>query len=112
MIQFLTAEATKPVDDEEEDDEYDDDDVPGLQRLLSDQAQALGDDMGATANSPTPGDAAYLPPPVTNPMPVARLQKMKKSKAPAIPPSPIVVQMIEMGFTRKKVEYAIKSLGE
>ncbi len=41
-----------------------------------------------------------------------RLQKQKKMKPSPPPPAPIVAQMIEMGFTRNKVEFAVKSLGE
>ncbi len=41
-----------------------------------------------------------------------RLQKQKKMKPSPPPPAPIVAQMIEMGFTRNKVEFAVKSLGK
>ena len=33
-------------------------------------------------------------------------------KATQQPPTPIVAQLIEMGFPRKKVEFAIKAMGE
>lgn len=53
--------------------------------------------------------AGYNPPPQSSI--VARLQKARKVK-PAQPlPSPIVVQLMEMGFPRKKVEEAIKYQG-
>lgn len=45
---------------------------------------------------------------------VARLQKQKKpnNKISQGPPAPVIVQVMEMGFPRKHVEYAAKSLGE
>ena len=45
---------------------------------------------------------------------VARLQKHRKLHVkPALPPpAPVVMQLIEMGFPRKRVEFAAKSLGE
>ena len=43
---------------------------------------------------------------------VARLQKLRKMKTQQPLPSPIVVQLIEMGFVRKRVEQAVKHLGQ
>ncbi|KAL5011340.1 hypothetical protein ScPMuIL_009891 [Solemya velum] len=51
----------------------------------------------------------YKPPPATGV--VARLQKAKKLKPHSLPPAPNVVRLMEMGFGRKHVEFAVKSLG-
>ncbi len=55
---------------------------------------------------------AYQPPPALPPSAGARLQKQRKFKAAPPPPQPMVAQMIEMGFSRNKVEFAIRALGE
>ncbi|GFN81530.1 E3 ubiquitin-protein ligase herc2-like, partial [Plakobranchus ocellatus] len=40
------------------------------------------------------------------------LKKLRRLKAPtSLPPSPIVSQLMEMGFTRRRVETALKALG-
>lgn len=52
--------------------------------------------------------ASYNPPPPSSI--VARLQK-KRLKPSQPLPTPIVVQLVEMGFSRKKVELAVKTLG-
>lgn len=52
---------------------------------------------------------AYMSPPTSSV--VARLQKVRRSKPATPPPIPIVMQMIEMGFPRKKAEFALKQLG-
>nr|XP_057930110.1 E3 ubiquitin-protein ligase HERC2 isoform X4 [Doryrhamphus excisus] len=39
-----------------------------------------------------------------------RPPKQKKHKTPPVPPLPIVFQLMEMGFPRKNVEFALKSL--
>ena len=54
---------------------------------------------------------AYIPPPALPQGAGARLQKPKKLKPLPPPPQPMVAQIIEMGFTRSKVEFAIKALG-
>ena len=54
---------------------------------------------------------AYIPPPALPQTAGARLQKPKKFKPSPPPPQPMVAQIIEMGFTRSKVEFAIKALG-
>ena len=55
---------------------------------------------------------AYIPPPALPQNTGARLQKPRKLKPSPPPPQPMVAQMIEMGFSRSKVEFAIKALGE
>ena len=55
--------------------------------------------------------AAFQSPPSPNKPMINRLQKQRKLKPLEQPPSPIVAQLIEMGFQRKKVEFAIKSIG-
>lgn len=39
-----------------------------------------------------------------------RPPKQKKQKTSPIPPLPIVLQLMEMGFPRKNIEFALKSL--
>lgn len=39
-----------------------------------------------------------------------RLPKQKKHKTSPVPPVPIVLQLMEMGFQRKNIEFALKSL--
>ena len=39
-----------------------------------------------------------------------RPPKQKKQKTSPVPPLPIVLQLMEMGFARKNIEYALKSL--
>nr|XP_014343905.1 PREDICTED: E3 ubiquitin-protein ligase HERC2 [Latimeria chalumnae] len=48
----------------------------------------------------------------TTPVPVQHVRppKQKKHKLSPIPPLPIVVQLMEMGFPRKNIEFALKSL--
>ncbi|XP_034287268.1 E3 ubiquitin-protein ligase HERC2 isoform X1 [Pantherophis guttatus] len=48
----------------------------------------------------------------TTPVTVQHIRpaKVKKCKASPIPPLPIVVQLMEMGFPRKNIEFALKSL--
>ncbi|KAG2456459.1 HERC2 ligase, partial [Polypterus senegalus] len=40
----------------------------------------------------------------------ARPPKQKKQKASPVPPLPVVVQLMEMGFQRKNIEFALKSM--
>lgn len=48
----------------------------------------------------------------TTPITVQHIRptKVKKRKQSPIPPLPIVVQLMEMGFPRKNIEFALKSL--
>lgn len=39
-----------------------------------------------------------------------RPPKQKKHKTSPVPPAPIVLQLMEMGFQRKNIEFALKSL--
>lgn len=39
-----------------------------------------------------------------------RPPKQKKQKTSPVPPLPIVIQLMEMGFPRKNIEFALKSL--
>lgn len=39
-----------------------------------------------------------------------RPPKQKKQKTSPVPPLPIVLQLMEMGFPRKNIEFALKSL--
>ncbi|CAH1776574.1 unnamed protein product, partial [Owenia fusiformis] len=54
--------------------------------------------------------AAFTAPPAV-PARVRLTQKQKKVKATPLPPVPVVAQLIEMGFVRKKVEHAVVELG-
>lgn len=48
----------------------------------------------------------------TTPVTVQHIRppKQKKHKTSPVPPLPIVLQLMEMGFPRKNVEFALKSL--
>uniref|UniRef100_A0A3B3QN49 E3 ubiquitin-protein ligase HERC2 n=1 Tax=Paramormyrops kingsleyae TaxID=1676925 RepID=A0A3B3QN49_9TELE len=48
----------------------------------------------------------------TTPVTVQHMRppKQKKQKASPVPPVPVVVQLMEMGFQRKNIEFALKSL--
>ena len=90
-----------------------------LDAAAGEEDDAEGAETGATGPAETPlqpadpnAAAAYQPPPALPHNAGARLQKMKKLKPALPPPQPMVAQMIEMGFTRSKVEFAIKALGK
>ena len=70
-----------------------------------------------TEESDSDSEGAPSHPQPTPPEPVptvmGKQQKPKKAPRPQIPPPPPeVTRIMEMGFQRKQVEYAIKSLGE
>lgn len=48
----------------------------------------------------------------TTPVTVQHIRppKQKKQKTSPVPPLPIVLQLMEMGFPRKNIEFALKSL--
>lgn len=48
----------------------------------------------------------------TTPVTVQHMRppKQKKHKTSPVPPAPIVLQLMEMGFQRKNIEFALKSL--
>lgn len=87
VSQHLTADANKQEDEDEE--------PPTI----------------ISAVEPKVASAAYLPPPTPSQPIVARLQKQRRMKQTPPPPAPVVAQLIEMGFARKKVEVAVKALG-
>ncbi|XP_066478199.1 E3 ubiquitin-protein ligase HERC2 isoform X5 [Tiliqua scincoides] len=65
-----------------------------------------------SAHPSTPGFEDCSSSEATTPITVQHIRpaKVKKCKASPIPPLPIVVQLMEMGFPRKNIEYALKSL--
>ena len=83
VAQYLTAESSRPVEEEP--------------MVSSVDASVL---------------AAFMPPPTPTQPIVTRFQKPRKTKQAPPPPAPVVAQLIEMGFSRKKVEIAVKALGE
>lgn len=101
----LGQQPSDMVDDESSEEEDDNDflNMPPLTPLSG--SGVVG--VEGVANNLGPG---FLPPPQSSI--VTRLQKLKKMKPPQPLPSPIVVQIMEMGFTRKRVETALKALGK
>ncbi|XP_012936715.1 E3 ubiquitin-protein ligase HERC2 [Aplysia californica] len=102
--QHLTSELGQQPGDmagEESTDEDDDTDLAGI--------PVLGAVVGG-AGAATNLNPAYTAPPPQS-LIVARLQKLRRLKPPQPLPSPIVVQLVEMGFPRRRVEQAVKSLG-
>jgi len=51
----------------------------------------------------------YLSPPAT---PRLRTHRMRRSCPEATPTAEVILQLMEMGFPRKKIEFAIRALGE
>lgn len=107
--QQLTAELGQQPSVLMDDDSSDEDDNNFLNMPSLPQLPALN---GVTGPAGAVGGLGpgYLPPPQSSI--VARLQKMRKLKPPPPLPSPIVVQIVEMGFNRKRVETALKALGK
>ena len=69
----------------------------------------LDDDSDDSDSESEQAPPPYQPPPEV--APVAVKQKSKKPKRQVSEPPSQVKQIIEMGFQRKHVEYAIKALG-
>ncbi|KAH9523228.1 E3 ubiquitin-protein ligase herc2 [Bulinus truncatus] len=105
VCQHLIAELGQHPSDLDVDDSSDEEDIDfGSMPSMASLGGASGISTGGVLNQ----GASYNPPPQSSI--VARLQKMKRLK-PAQPlPTPIVVQLVEMGFSRKKVEQAVKTL--
>lgn len=80
----------------------------------SSQVEEEDDEEPVTMISSVDSNAlqAYMPPPTPFQPIVTRLQKPRKMKQSQPPPLPVVAQLIEMGFPRKRVELAVKALGK
>lgn len=61
-------------------------------------------------SEPAPYTSGYQPPVPPQPTVLGK-PKAKKPRATGPPPLPEVTRIMEMGFLRKQVEYAIKALG-
>ncbi|XP_048243824.1 E3 ubiquitin-protein ligase HERC2-like isoform X1 [Haliotis rufescens] len=85
--QYLTAEAGQPCDSDED--------------TSSDEDQMMASGISSITSFNTPPVAA----------PVPRVPRPRKMRPSQPPPSSLVQQIIEMGFPRKNVEFAIKVIG-
>ena len=56
-------------------------------------------------------DQAHLPASPEPSPPLVRFLQKKKVKPAVVPTVPVVTQLVEMGFPRRKVEFAVKALG-
>uniref|UniRef100_A0A2C9K806 HECT-type E3 ubiquitin transferase n=1 Tax=Biomphalaria glabrata TaxID=6526 RepID=A0A2C9K806_BIOGL len=98
--QHLIAELGQHPSDLEAEDSSDEEDID------CGSMASVGGTLGVGVGGALIG-ASYNPPPPSSI--VARLQK-KRLKPSQPLPTPIVVQLVEMGFSRKKVELAVKTL--